>query len=72
MSELGKEYENAVAVNHLDATTEENKPKQADYGFNNHGLIIQNQAGDIVFKQADHAVKAEDVRAYVEKHVKKP
>ena len=70
MSELGKKHGDRLKVENLDAVTEENAPKQSQYGFKSHGLIIQNNKGEIVFKQADHAVKEDEVAAFVAKHLK--
>lgn len=69
MSELDKQYGEKLATEALDATTPENRAKQGDFGFQSHGLLIRNKAGDIVFKQADHAVNKDDVAAYVKEHV---
>ncbi len=71
MRELGKKHKGHLVVVDEDATNEVNQPKQEGYGFQSHGLIIQNQAGEVVFKQADHGVKIDEVTAFVEKELAK-
>lgn len=71
MSELGETHQDKVTVEHYDATIEPHKNKQQGYGFQSHGLLIQNKTGDIVFKQADHAVNENEVKAFVETYLKK-
>lgn len=65
MSELGKKYGDQLKEESLDATTRENAAKQAGLGFQSHGLLIRDKSGEIVFKQADHAVNKDEVAAFV-------
>jgi len=65
VSELGKKHENQIAINNLDATTGDRPQIQRDLGFASHGLVIHDAQGEVVFKQSDHAVKKEDVYAFV-------
>ena len=71
MSELQKKHQDKIATHNLDATTSENRPKQQPLGFQSHGLVIHDKKGEIVFKQADHAVKKDEVFAFVENYLKK-
>jgi hypothetical protein len=70
--ELGEKYsDEQLKVNDFDATTDENKPKQKALGFQSHGLVIVDHQGKEVFKQADHAVKKDEVIAFVADYLKK-
>jgi len=68
--ELGKKHKGHLVVKDEDATNDTNQPKQAGYGFQSHGLIIQDHDGNVVFKQADHGVKMAEVTAFVENELK--
>ncbi|HKI86855.1 MAG TPA: hypothetical protein VKA53_08925 [Thermoanaerobaculia bacterium] len=67
MSRLSKEFPGKVAVKELDATTPENAPLMKKLGFENHGLVIRSPQGKVLWKEPDHEVKIEDVRAAVKK-----
>ncbi len=69
MSELGEKHQDKIKVENLDATTAEYKGLQAGLGFKSHGLLIRDEAGKIVFKQADHTVKEDEVKAFVEEYL---
>lgn len=70
MSELGNQHQDQIRVEHLDATTAENQTLQSGFGFKSHGLLIRDKSGKIVFKQADHTVKEEEVKAFVQDYLK--
>ena len=73
MRELGKKYsEEQLQVKDDDATTEEHRPKQAELGFQSHGLAIVDHQGEVVFKQADHNVKMDEATAFIADYLKKP
>ena len=63
VSGLEKEYSGKVKGENVDATTPEAKKVIKEMGFDNHGLVIRSSDGKVLWKQADHAVKMEDVRA---------
>jgi len=70
--ELGEKYsEEQLQVHDADATTDENRPKQAELGFKSHGLVIVDDEGKVVFKQADHSVKVDEVTAFVADYLDK-
>ncbi len=70
MRELGKKHGDHLVVKDLDATTDENKPKQTDLGFQSHGLVIHEGGSEtVVFKQADHTVKADEVAKFVKDYL---
>ena len=62
MSGLEKEFEGRVKAQNVDATTPENKKVVKDLGFQTHGLVIRSADGKVLWKQADHEVKMDDVR----------
>jgi len=63
VSGLEKEYSGRVKGQNVDATTPEAKKVIKEMGFDNHGLVIRSSDGKVLWKQADHGVKMEDVRA---------
>ena len=63
MSGLENEYPGKVVAHNVDATSDESKQICKNLGFANHGLVVRNAAGDVLWKQPDHDVKIDDVRA---------
>jgi hypothetical protein len=63
VSGLEQEYKGRVRAQNLDATTPENEKIVKALGFESHGLVICSADGKVLWKQADHSVKMEDVRA---------
>jgi len=57
------EFDGRVVGTNLDATTPESTRAVQDLGFGNHGLVIRSPDGEVLFKQKDHEVKLEEVRA---------
>ena len=62
MSGLESEFPGRVKAQNVDATTPESKKDVEALGFQNHGLVIRSADGKVLWKQADHHVKIEDVR----------
>ena len=62
MSGLEQDYKGKVVAENLDATTPENAKIVQSLGFENHGLVIRDPDGKVLWKEADHGVKIEDVR----------
>ncbi len=62
MSGLESEFPGKVIARNVDATTPESKQAIRDLGFKNHGIVIRTSTGQVVWKQADHEVKLDDVR----------
>jgi hypothetical protein len=54
-------------VKEEDATTKENAPLMKKLGFDNHGLVIRGKNGAVLWSEADHDVKIEDVRSEIRK-----
>ena len=70
VSGLEKEFPGRVEVAEQDATTKENAPLMKKLGFENHGLVIRGKDGAVLWSEADHDVKIEDVRTEIEKLLK--
>jgi hypothetical protein len=62
VSGLEKEFPGKVKTRSVDCTTEEGVAAVKELGFANHGLVIRDPSGKVLFKQADHSVRIEDVR----------
>ena len=65
MSGLELEYRGRVRAQNLDATTPVNEKIVKSLGFESHGLVIRSPEGKVLWKEADHNVKMEDVRREV-------
>jgi hypothetical protein len=63
VSGLAGEFSGRVVGKNEDATTDANKKIVSALGFESHGLVIRSARGDVLWKQADHDVKMDDVRA---------
>jgi hypothetical protein len=61
VSGLEKEFDGRVKGQNVDATTPEAKKVVKDLGFQTHGLVIRSGDGKVLWKQADHEVKMDDV-----------
>lgn len=62
VSGLEKEFPGRVIARNVDATIPASKKEIKELGFANHGLVIRSTKGDVLFKQADHNVKMDEVR----------
>lgn len=71
MSGLEQEYKGKVVAENLDATTPENAKIVQSLGFENHGLVIRDPDGKVLWKEADHGVKIDDVRKALDRLVPK-
>jgi hypothetical protein len=63
VSGLEKEFPGRVVARNVDATTPESRKAVKDLGFGNHGLVIRSRDGKVLWKQPDHDVNMDDVRA---------
>jgi hypothetical protein len=70
VSGLEREYKGRVRGQNLDATTVENKAVVKALGFQTHGLVIRSSDGKVLWKQADHEVKMDEVRAELDRLLK--
>ena len=71
MSGLEQEYKGKVKAENLDATTPENSKVVKSLGFETHGLVIRSADGKVLWKEADHTVKIEDVRSELDRLLKR-
>lgn len=67
MSGLEKEFPGDVKAQNVNAKDPESQKVIKEAGFKSHGLIIRNTKSEIVWKQADHTVKIDEVRAAIRK-----
>lgn len=70
VSGLDAEFQGKVRAQNVDATTEESRRVVQDLGFKNHGLVIRSADGKVLWRQADHDVAMEDVRAELKRLTK--
>ena len=71
VSGLEREYPGKVIGENLDATTPENEKAIKDLGFESHGIVIRSAQGKVLWKEKDHEVKMDDVRAELDRLLKK-
>jgi hypothetical protein len=71
VSGLENEFPGKVKALNVDATIPESVEAIKHLGFTNHGLVIRSSKGKVLWKEADHAVKMEDVRAAIQELLKK-
>ncbi len=62
VSGLEKEFPGKLKARNVDATSPEGMQTVQELGFSNHGLVIRDHTGKVLFKQPDHTVHIEDVR----------
>ncbi len=67
VSGLEKEFPGDVKAKNLNAKKARSQKVIKEAGFQTHGLIIRDAKGEIVWKQADHTVRMDDVRAAIRK-----
>ncbi|HEY3202332.1 MAG TPA: hypothetical protein VGL03_01610 [Thermoanaerobaculia bacterium] len=70
VSGLEREFPGKVVGTNVDATTPQSQKAVKELGFQNHGLVIRSADGKVLWKQADHTVKMEDVREELKKLVR--
>ena len=63
MSGFDKEFAGRVVGKNVDATTPASQKIVRELGFQTHGLVIRSAQGSVLWKQADHDVKIDEVRA---------
>lgn len=63
VSGLEDEFKGAVKARNVESDTPEGGKAIADLGFESHGLVIRDADGTAIWKQADHTVSIDDVRA---------
>ena len=63
VSELRREFPGKVTPHNVDATQPEARASVKELGFKSHGLVIRDLNGRTLWKQPDHQVRIESVRA---------
>jgi hypothetical protein len=63
VSGLEQAFPGQVAAHNVDASEPQARAAIADLGFKSHGLVIRSRDGEVLWSQADHTVRIEDVRA---------
>ncbi len=67
VSGLEHEFPGEVKAENVNAREPESQKIIKEAGFKTHGLIIRDPKNEIVWKQADHTVKMDEVRAAIRK-----
>lgn len=62
MSGLEQDFPGKVTAHNVDATDPGARSAIKDLGFRSHGLVVRSADGAVVWTQADHSVRIEDVR----------
>ena len=62
VSGLEQEFSGKVKAQNLDAETPSGVAAVKALGFETHGLVIRSTDGRVLWTQADHKVKIDDVR----------
>jgi len=65
VSGLDKEFPGDVKAENVNAKDSKSQKVIKEAGFKSHGVIIRNRKNEIAWKQADHTVKIDDVRAAI-------
>jgi hypothetical protein len=63
VSGLDQEFTGKIVASNVDATTPETAAVCKELGFSNHGLVIRSADGETLWKQPDHEVDMDEVRA---------
>ena len=66
MSGLEQEFEGRVVAENVDATTPETEKICKDLGFQNHGIVVRDENGEVLWSQPDHEVVIDDARQAIE------
>ena len=67
MSGLEQEFGSRVRAYNVDATIPESKATIQQLGFRNHGLVVRDVTGQVLWKQADHEVDMLQVQSNVDR-----
>ena len=62
MSGLEQEFEGRVVAENVDAMTPETEKICKELGFQNHGLVVRDGDGNVLWSQPDHKVVVDDAR----------
>ena len=67
VSGLEQEFGGRVRAYNIDATTPESKATVHRLGFRNHGLVVRDVSGQVLWKQGDHHVDMQQVHENVDR-----
>ena len=70
MSGLEQEFSGKVKAENVDATNPKAAKTIKAMGFNTHALVIRSAKGKVLWKQADHNVKLDEVRTEIRQLLK--
>jgi len=62
VSGLEKEFPGKVTAKNVDVTEPGSRTAIQGLGFMSHGLVIRDPGGKVLWTEADHRVRMEDVR----------
>lgn len=66
---LEKDFPGRVEVESLDATSPEGAKMAKRLGFKEHGLVIRDHRGAVLWKGTDHKLKMEEVREEIQNQI---
>lgn len=66
---LEKDFPGRVEVESLDATSPEGSKMAKRLGFKEHGLVIRDHRGAVLWKGTDHKLKMEEVRQEIQNQI---
>lgn len=66
---LEKDFPGRVEVESLDATSPEGSKMAKRLGFKEHGLVIRDHRGTVLWKGTDHKLKMEEVRQEIQNQI---
>ena len=72
VSGLEQEFPGRVTARNVSAAPPESAAIVKELGFKSHGIVIRDEDGDVLWKQADHEVKIEDTRAALRRLLRTP
>lgn len=65
VSGLSQEFSQQVVGRNVDAGLPDSVKDVESLGFSNHGLVVRSAEGTVLFKQPDHEVNMDEVRAAI-------
>jgi len=65
VSGLSQEFSQQVVGRNVDAGLPDSVKEVESLGFSNHGLVVRSAEGTVLFKQPDHEVNMDEVRAAI-------
>lgn len=72
VSGLETEFPGKVVGRNVKASEQEGVDSIKELGFKSHGIVIRDDSGKALWKQADHLVNMDDVRKALKELLEKP